>query len=271
MTAVAASGTHRRQPPEALLTAEALAHRPWPLPSGPWVMRQTWLDLLFAHWPVPAAVIRPLVPEVLELDLYEGQAWLGVVPFRMEAVRWRWLPPIPTTAAFPELNVRTYVTHGGKPGVWFFSLDAASTLAVRAARAAFGLPYFHARMASRPDGAAVRYASRRTHRGAPPAAFRADYGPTGPAATAAPGSLEDWLTARYCLYSYRRRLKTLLRAEIHHLPWPLQPAAAELHVNSMGAAAGVPLSGPPLLHFARGLDVLVWPVRGAGPERDRDR
>ncbi len=247
--------------PSALIARHS-GHRPWPLPRGPWVMRQTWRDLLFAHWPVDAAVLRPLIPAALELDCYEGQAWLSVVPFRMTGVRWRWTPPVPGTDAFPELNVRTYVTRDGKPGVFFFSLDAASRLAVEVARAAFALPYFHARMACQPapDGG-IRYASHRTHRGAPPAILRAEYHPTGPPAQPAPGSLEDWLTARYCLYSHRRRSGVLRRVEIHHAPWPLQPVRATILENSMGAAAGIPLEGPPLVQFVRRIDVLVWPPR----------
>jgi uncharacterized protein YqjF (DUF2071 family) len=139
-------------------------HRPWPLPSSPWVMRQKWHDLLFMHWRIPPQTLRPLVPAALELDHFEGSAWLGVVPFRMTGVRLRGTPAIPGLSAFPELNVRTYVSAGGKPGVWFFSLDAASAIAVAAARAWFHLPYFRARMSLEAHGDEIRYQSHRTHR-----------------------------------------------------------------------------------------------------------
>jgi uncharacterized protein YqjF (DUF2071 family) len=239
------------------------AHRPWPLPRGPWLMTQKWHDLLFAHWPVPAAALRPLVPAALPLDTWEGRAWVGVVPFRMTGVRPRAVPPLPGLSAFLEVNVRTYVTLGGKPGVYFFSLDAENPLAVRAARSLFNLPYFDAGMSLERDGEAIGYRSRRTHRGAPPAELAASYRPVGEPAPAAAGSLDAWLTERYCLYSVGRRGRAR-RLEIHHAPWPLQPAEADLSRNTLAAAAGLELPAmPPLLHFARRLDVVFWPPRRA--------
>src|SRR5215213_585770 len=121
-------------------------HRLWPRPRRPWVMAQTWTHLLFAHWPLPPEAVRPLIPAGLPLDTFDGQAWVGIVPFQVVGLRARWLPPIPGTANFPELNVRTYITRDDKPGVWFFSLDAANRLAVEAARASYHLPYFKADM-----------------------------------------------------------------------------------------------------------------------------
>ncbi len=146
---------------------EQLAHRPWPLPAGPWVMAQTWHDLLFAHWPVPIATLRPHIPTCLAIDTFEGQAWLAVVPFRMSGVRLRGTPA-PWLSAFPELNVRTYVAADGKPGVWFFSLDAGNPLAVAIARAWFHLPYFRARMSCEERNDWIEYKSERTHRHHPP-------------------------------------------------------------------------------------------------------
>jgi uncharacterized protein YqjF (DUF2071 family) len=223
-------------------------------------MAQTWHDLLFAHWPVPPTALRPLVPDALPLDLWEGQAWLGVVPFRMTGIRFRWLPPIPGTSAFAELNVRTYVTLDGRPGVWFFSLDAACALAVAGARFAYHLPYWRAGMAVTGEGDGVRYESRRTHRGAPRADFRGSYRPTGPVRMAQPGSVEHWLTERYCLYVLDRR-GAVRRGDVEHAPWPLQPAAASIEVNTMAEPLGLRLEGPPLLLFARELQVRVWPLR----------
>ena len=121
---------------------QEVAHRPWPRPAGPWVMAQSWHDLLFAHWPVDSERVRPLVPDRLEIDSFDGQAWLAVVPFRMTGVRLCGTPAVPWLSAFPELNVRTYVKYGGKPGVWFFSLDAGNPLAVVIARAWFSPALF---------------------------------------------------------------------------------------------------------------------------------
>ena len=237
------------------------AHRPWPLPSRPWVMAQVWHDLLFAHWPISPEAIRRRLPPGLELDAFEGDAWLGIVPFRMSGVRLRATPSLPGLSAFPELNVRTYVTRGDRPGVWFFSLDAASRLAVAAARVWFHLPYFRARMSCAPHGEDVVYASMREHAGAAPAELIGRYGPRGGAFRARAGTLEHWLTERYCLYTRGRRGE-LLRAEIHHRPWALEPAEAAFERNTMAAAHGIDLPGAaPHLLFARRQDVVAWPPR----------
>jgi uncharacterized protein len=224
-------------------------------------MAQRWHDLLFAHWPVPPESLRALVPAGLSIDTLEGRAWLGVIPFRMTGVRPRGVPPLPGISAFPELNVRTYVTAGERPGVLFFSLDAGSRPAVLAARLLFRLPYFRARMSVSTDGAGVAYRSSRVDRRGPPATFVARYGPTGPVTTSTPGSLAHFLTERYCLYTTGRGGR-LHRAEVHHAPWPLQPAAATFERNTMAAGLGLTLPDrAPVLHFARRLDVAVWPLR----------
>ena len=220
----------------------------------------SWHDLLFMHWPLKPEVLRPLIPPDLNLDTFGGEAWIGVVPFRMSNIRHRFSPALPWVSAFPELNVRTYVTSpggNGKPGVWFFSLDAAHALAVRVARWSFHLPYYNARMAIDANGNELRYRSDRTHRNAPPAAFAARYRPTGDVYRARPGNLDHWLTERYCLYSADQR-GALYRGDIHHEPWPLQPAEAEIELNTMMGPIGVrPPEVPPLLHFARRLDVVA--------------
>jgi hypothetical protein len=239
-------------------------HRAW-LPTGPWVMAQSWHDLLFAHWPIPAEQMRPLIPPALELDLFDGVAWLGVVPFRMSGVRTRWTPSAPWFSSFAELNVRTYVRVMDrgvvKPGVFFFSLDAANPVAVRIARAFFRLPYFHAAMLLLDDGRTIHYLSRRTHRGATPASLVANYAPNGPIYHSQSGTIDHWLTERYTLYTVDRRGRPLI-GEIHHLPWPLQPADADFRLNTMTQAAGLRLpDAPPLLHFARRIDVAIWPLR----------
>lgn len=202
-------------------------------------------------------MMRQVVPEQLPLDTFDGQCWIGVVPFWMSGVRARALPPVPGLSRFPELNVRTYVTYGGKPGVYFFSLDITSHLALWSARTFYHLPYFHASMNAVEHNGSIRYSSAR---GQNPAEFRASYRPTAPVCVRKKGSLEDWLTSRYCLYTLHK--SRVYRCDIHHLPWPLQEAEAELGHNTMGSAAGIylPASGP-LLHFSRQLDVLIWPLR----------
>jgi uncharacterized protein len=233
------------------------SHRPWPLPAGPWVMAQTWHGLLFAHWRVSAAVLRPLVPAPLVIDEFDGSAWLAVVPFRMSGVRLRGMPALPWLSAFPELNVRTYVLYGGKPGVWFFSLDAANPLAVSIARAWFHLPYFRARMKCEERGGSIAYKSQRMHAGAPAAALQCRYRAVGPPFSSQPGSLEHFLTERYCLYAVDGSGR-LIRGEIHHPPWPLQRAEAEFERNTMAEPLAVPLGNQPFLHFAKRQDVVVW-------------
>src|SRR5579864_3295886 len=180
---------------------EASAHRPWPRPRGPWVMTQSWHDLLFAHWPVDAAVLRAKIPPQLEIDTFMGQAWIAVVPFRMSGVRLRGTPSVPWLSKFPELNVRTYVVAENKPGVWFFSLDAGNFLAVAVARAWFHLPYFRAHMSCGQRDGWVHYKSERTHGDGRDAILHGKYRPIGGAFESRPGSLEHFLTERYCLYA----------------------------------------------------------------------
>lgn len=231
------------------------AHRPWPLPERPWSWRQRWCDLLFAHWPVPVEAIRHLVPEPLQIQEFDGTSWAGVVPFRMEGVSPRRCPDVPGVSAFLELNLRLYVEFDGRPGVWFLSLDASNPLAVWAARTFFHLPYFRARMRIEEFAGNFSYYSERVvgrH------ALEAIYGPAGDIYRAAPGTLEHWLTERYCLYA-QSPSGQLFRGEIHHAPWPLQAAEAEFPFNDLATPHHFQLEGPPaLLHFARKIDVVVW-------------
>ncbi len=245
-----------RAPQRQAGSLEQVDHRPWPLPEGRWLMGQTWCDLLFAHWRVPASALRGLVPEELDIDTHDGEAWVGVTPFRVAGVRLRGTLPVPGLSSFLETNVRTYVRHGDRPGVWFFSLDADSALAVAAARRLYRLPYFRAGMSAHSGATAIAYSSVRTEAGAFARTLRLRYRPTGAAFQAEPGTLEHFLTERYCLYTYADG--RLYRADVHHAPWPLQPAAASITENTM---APRPLELPddePLLHFARRLDVVIW-------------
>ena len=244
---------------------QSIAHRPWPLPVGPWIMKQIWHDLLFAHWPVAPSLMRPLVPEQLSLDTFDGECWVGVVPFRMSGIRARGLPPIPGLSRFPELNVRTYVTYGGKAGVYFFSLDAANFPAVWAARRFYHLPYFQAEMSCNHRNGIIQYRSRRLHGDAE---LRGHYRPTSETWLSQKSSIEHWLTERYCLYTVHN--KKIFRGEIHHEPWALQNAQAEFEINTMTTAASIFLPpSPPLLHFARKQEVLIWPLRHAEEEQRR--
>ena len=236
------------------------AHRQWPLPRDPWLMQQAWNDLLFAHWPVDVALLRSKVPPGFELDLFDRQAWLGIVPFHMTNVAPRGVPALPWVSAFPELTVRTYVTVGGKPGVYFFSLDASNPVAVGVARVMAQLPYYTADMDVTEKGGWIQYRSRRTASRAAAAELVAKYRPVGPASAPAPGTLEYFLTERYCLYTVDASFHPY-RLDIHHPPWPLQSAEADISVNTMADAAGIRLpSMAPLLHFARRQDMVAFPL-----------
>jgi uncharacterized protein YqjF (DUF2071 family) len=221
-------------------------------------MRMTWSELLFAHWQVAPEVIAPLLPRGLTLDTRDGAAWIGVVPFLMSNIAPRCCPAIPRLSRFLELNVRTYVTFEGKPGVWFFSLDAENPVAVRVARATFNLPYMDAKMAMHEDDSgAISYQSNRTHRGEPAAIFDASYRGSKETFHAQPGSLEHWLTARYCLYSASRDQR-LFRGEIDHAPWTLSQASWTVNKNTMCSPLGIELTGDPHLLFAQPISVRAW-------------
>ncbi len=249
------------------------------------VLTMTWARLCFLHWRIPAAALRPLIPAALEIDTFEGDAWVGVVPFEMQSVRFRFAPPFPTAHRFPELNLRTYVRHPspdepgspGRAGVWFFSLDASSRLSVAGARATFSLPYMNARMGIDAPGATdpwTKFRSERSHRGEPPARFVGRYRPSGPVAPTRPGTLEAFLTERYSLFAQAgfgvpKQLiggalrSPLLRGDIQHDPWPLQPAEVQLEECDMFRLIG--LDGPPpgkvLAHYAESVPVRAFPPR----------
>jgi uncharacterized protein len=244
---------------QAAVTADT-AHRPWPLPERPWAMAQTWADLLFVHWPVDAEQLRPHVPDGLELDLRDGQAWLGVTPFRLEGLRLRGTVPLPYVSRFLEINVRTYVTRNGRPGIWFLSLDATSQGAVEVARRAYRLPYHHMRASYEERGLFLRWHSSRTD-AARPTVFEAAWRAVDAPAPAAPGSLAAFLAERYCLYA--AGADGLYRAEIHHPPWPLQAAELELDLTTM-TPDGIDLpADAPLAHFSARQDVVLWRLERA--------
>jgi uncharacterized protein YqjF (DUF2071 family) len=248
-------GTAARQ----AATVRRLAHRPWPLPFGRWSQAQTWENLLFAHWRLPEADVRKLVPPALDLDTRDGAAWLGMTPFRVTGLRLRGMLPVPRLSTFLEVNVRTYVMFDDKPGIYFFSLDADSPFAVEGARRLYKLPYFRSLMSARRVGHELEFSSARKEGPARPFVFQARYGPLGEVFEALPGTLEHFLTERYCLYTIDERTR-VCRAEIHHPPWQLQRARGAIEANSM-APPGLTLpDDEPLLHFSRRQDVVVWPL-----------
>jgi len=240
---------------------EKTSHRPWPVPDSPWKWRQSWCDLLFTHWPVDVNLLRSLVPEPLTIQEFNGTTWLGIVPLRMQGVMRRPLPDLPWISSFPEINVRLYVNYEDKPGVWFLSLDAANFLAVWAARHLFYLPYYNASMNISQNGRFYHFSSQRKTKGGT-ADFDATYEPVSKPYQTKAGSLEHWLTERYCLYAESSKGE-LYRCEVHHLPWPLQKAEGEIYTNTLLDAFAFSLPDiSPLLHFSSRLDVVVWP-----PER----
>src|SRR5688572_12581768 len=227
---------------------DEVGHRPWPMPDSPWLMTQTWHDLLFAHWPVGVDALRAHVPAGFEIDTFDQQAWIAVVPFHMTNVAPRGIPALPWVSAFPELNVRTYVRVNGRPGVYFFSLDAANPMAVGIARTLVHLPYFTASMQVEQKEGWIAYRSQRTSAKGARAELTVRYRPVGRVAPPVDGTLEHFLTERYCLFTVDEAFHAY-SLDIHHPPWPLQTAEAEFAVNTMADAVGIRLpSMAPLLH-----------------------
>ena len=227
-----------------------------------------WLDLLFMHWRIDSDALQRLMPEGLEIDTFDGSAWIGIVPFRMTGVAPRFSPNIPFMSSFPELNVRTYVTCNGKPGVWFFCLEATNPIAVRVARKFFHLPYMDASIKltncrKENTGQWIGYRSDRTHRDELPATLQVDYRPIGECFHAQPGSLEAFLTSRYCLYSADSK-NQIFRGEIDHAPWELREAQAIVKENTMTDWLGIQLpDDPPILHFSKLAKVIAWSIEQA--------
>ncbi len=232
--------------------------RTWPTPDRSWLMRMSWHDLLFMHWPVDFVTLRSLIPEQLEIDTFDGKPWIGIVPFRMTDVAPGFVPGIPWMSRFPELNVRTYVVHDGKPGVWFFSLEATNPVAVRGARWLFHLKYMDARIEFSRRDEWIHYKCRRTHRGEAEAELDVEYRPIGLPYIAEAGTIEHWLTSRYCLYAANSS-GDVFRGDIDHAPWQLRDAQAITNLNSMTDGIGLELpDDSPLLHFSDRTDVVAW-------------
>jgi uncharacterized protein YqjF (DUF2071 family) len=214
-------------------------------------MGQSWCDLLFAHWAVDPELLAPFVPSPLRLETHGGSGWVGVTPFVLRGLRARPTPPIPPLAAFCEVNVRTYVTYRGKPGILFLTLDASSAAAVAGGRLLVALPYRRARMSVARQGPWIEYSSERAG-----CRIRARYAAEGSPFRPADGSLEAFLVERYCLYTMRAGL--LWRVDIHHRPWTLHHARPGSFAEAALSDPCVPLAGEPILHVADQQDVIVW-------------
>lgn len=226
------------------------------------LMHQTWGKLLFMHWRIDEKLLRPLIPESLEVETFDGSAWIAIAPFTMWDIRAfpPFIPPIPGLNSAHELNVRTYVNYNHIPGVWFFSLDCNSAVAVLGARTFFHLPYYNAEIKLEQDGQLIDYALKR--KDDPPAAFEASWEIGDKLPYSHPGSLEFFLTERYCLYSEDDG--KLFRARIHHQPWPLQKAELRSFESSMIESQGLPTpKGDPLLHYCEELSVEIWQLEKA--------
>jgi uncharacterized protein YqjF (DUF2071 family) len=235
---------------------------PTRLPAGFSVMRQRWADLLFLHWPVPVEILRPLVPAPLEVDTFEGRAFVGLVPFTMTGVRPVGFPAVRWLSNFHEVNVRAYVhLQGRDPGVWFFSLDAASAPAVRIARRLWHLAYHFARMSLEThENGRVSYRSERLWPEPTPASCDLEYQPTGNPRESLLGTLEHFLTERYVLYA--KRGTKLYLGRVHHTPYPLQTAELSRLDESLLLASGILRpEAPPLAHYASEVRVKIFPIR----------
>ncbi|OMP68468.1 hypothetical protein BTO28_01850 [Domibacillus epiphyticus] len=234
--------------------------RPFPLPSTPWVMTQTWDNMLFAHWPVPAHFLKAYIPGTLDIDTFDGTAWLGVIPFHAHHTKLRGMPPFPLYHSYLELNVRTYVTHKGIPGVYFFSMDANKWPVVLGAKMGTSLPYKHAHMGIRVKDPVVHYKSRRKHPDSPKESFHVSYKQSSSIYLPAEDSLEYWLLERYCLWTIKD--SALFRGDIHHDRWRITKAEATFHDNTM--ASFLPryyFKSKPILHFSGNKNVFIWPLK----------
>lgn len=221
-----------------------------------WIMKQEWHDVVFLHWPVGKEWLRRFVPGRLEIDLYNGQAWIGVVLFQAKATRLRLLPPIPGTRSYLELNVRTYVKYGDRQGVYFFSLDADSPLAVEVAGFGDFLPYRHAEMKLKKRKGQLEFCNRRIPADSFPESLKITFQPDSE--PIAGSRIEKWLTERYCLWT--KPQKQLWRVDISHSPWSLQYIKGEIYRNSMAAFLPVSLHHAlPMAHYAKKKKVRFMP------------
>lgn len=231
------------------------AHRPWLIPSKPWVFRQSWVDLCFVHFEVPEQVLRSSLPPALEVDTFQGKAWIGLVPFGMQDVMIRPFPNLLYFSAFNEFNVRTYVIYQGKPGVYFFSLDCPNRVAIWIGNRFFKMPYLKSDIVRQmKEDKTYFYCKRRNSR----KVFEANYRPISDPLNYPKDSFEIWATERYCCYS-RDKNDHCYRCEIQHLPWPLQKAEIEIIQNDI-SDFDLGEQHPSVL-YSKKLEVIAWPLK----------
>ena len=236
---------------------QEVAHRPWKMPKKPWVVRQDWIDLGFLHWKVDPEELRKIVPEPLEIDLFQGEAFVGVVPFRMDQVRLRFTPPVPYFSSFPEINVRTYVRYKGKSGVFFISLDAHSRMMVWQGRSTFQLPYYLAEMKHVPMENGWHYFSQR-QTNQEEWVFEAKQHRKGDEYQAASNTLIHFLSERYCLYVVEPTGK-VVSVDVHHKPWPIYDSSIEIKKNTMITKfSGIDPLKPDFVHASHGVECVGW-------------
>ncbi|WP_338787239.1 DUF2071 domain-containing protein [Metabacillus sp. FJAT-53654] len=238
-----------------------IIHRPFPLPSKKWIMRQTWSNLFFLHWPIPPEALRPHIPAPLQIDTFDHNAWLGIVAFVIEGIYPRGLSSVSLTPKFLEVNVRTYVQYDGKPGVYFMSLDVENWASRTIAKRWYRLPYYPARMSFQNEGKTIHFQSIRKSTTNAQITFSGSFRPSQEVNFANTGTLDHWLTERYCLYSFDNRGNTYC-GEIHHPPWPLQKAETQIGMNTLFSPFNIDLSNvKPIAHFSKGFDSLIWNIR----------
>lgn len=230
-----------------------------PMPAFRWTMKQTWEHFLFAHWPVPVDAIRSFVPEALDIDTWDGQAWIGILPFRIGGIRLKYMPSLPWMRSFPEINVRTYIRSGGESAIIFLSMDASHPLLVPIAKQWYRLPYHQAKMRLRADGLGIAVQSRRPPASRSEEVFSATYRPFSAPFAARQGTIEHWLMERYIYYCRCARSGGLYRGEVYHEPWRLQTAEADIVCNTLMRGFGLELGTPALLHYSRGTRALIGP------------
>lgn len=238
-----------------------IAHRKWPLPSEQWIMRQNWSNIFFTHWPIKPEILRPFIPNSLQIDTYNQYAWVGIVLFVMGGIYPRGLNSLSILPPFPEINVRTYVIYDDKPGIYFLSIDVGDWASYTIAKRWFHLPYYSSHVSYQKDNQTFQFRSRRKGRPNSSISFNGKYFPLPEIYFPREGTLDNWLIERYCLYSRDQR-GNLYCGEIHHHPWPLQQAKSEIHMNTLLSPFNIdPNEVEPISHYSKGVDSLIWNIK----------
>lgn len=238
-----------------------IIHRPFPLPSKNWIMRQKWRNVLFLHWPIPVEKLRPHIPSSLQIDTFNGSAWLGIILFVLEGIFPFEIPSISLTPKFPEINVRTYVKYDGKPGIYFLSIDVMNWASLKIAKNWYHLPYHSSQIFFQKEEQKFHCHSIRKGNENTPISFKGKYAPVSEVYFPKEGTLDHWLIERYCLYSSNNGIN-IYCGDIHHRPWPLQKAKIELVKNTLFTPFHFDLfEEKPIAHFSIGVDSLIWNIK----------